>query len=82
MIHFTLLEKADLIKMFYENMLSIIRTKRAFRKNYPTKNCSIVKTFRDLAKKFENTDSIANSVYRCKIRAIRTIKKSQALMRM
>ena len=66
---FTLLERADLIKMLYENMSSIIRTKCAFRKKY------LAKTLRDLAKKFENNGSITDSADRGIIRIICTIEK-------
>ena len=69
MKHFTLLERADIIKTMYENMSSILKTKRAFRKKCPT-----AKTLRDLTKKIENPCSIMVSVGRGRIRTISTIE--------
>ena len=47
MKHLTLLERADLVKMFNENMSSIIRTERPFRIKYPAKKCPTAETLRE-----------------------------------
>ena len=52
--------KVSIVKWHYDNIKSVIRTQRTFKRVYKCKTAPCGQTIRNLVKKFEEDGSVAN----------------------
>ena len=52
--------KVSIVKWYYENIKSVVRTQRTFKRVYKCKTAPCGQTIRNLVKKFEEDGSVAN----------------------